>query len=674
MNIPKNVQEYINSLPPNQQKAAMNEIMRNQYSAYKNSPNQVNQQNMKTPIAPQAATSPELVLPSKYSQEGAQESGNLQGSLQDMLVQYFEKMQFTEEQAKQFMQEFAKLSDEEKQQMIQELQEELQGSVDTEPQSPPEEDMPTEPESMRSGGMMKKKSKRQTGGKQVVQIDEDYYEVDARDGKINFDSKKLLDNTKKQEMSQQYVFNKEVNENPVVANTPVLDYNNNFVPTTKAANTKPKQAAVTNSADKDAILQLQKNINSLYELDIKEDGMIGPETRGAIANLDISNEQRQAIYNQFPQLKTNITKSTPTTSKSKSATTNKVAPDDTSAQTKPQAIVTNSKGVKAPSAITLEDGTTVTAPIKKAGQSAESWDETIDRWQDYLTGLETAGVGLTIGAGATGIGLPAVPFIAGATKAIGTLTGLSNVLQGAYHYYNDDDYTKANRDMSEGAVQVLAPRVLTQGLKQVGKYGTMAAKSPAVQKIFAEVKPNILKTVAKNEPKPVLKVINMAENALPTGKIKPVQTINILPSSGETIITPVRSTTPAKVYKQLPANSQPIPKLLPAGKAPVNPYKELFDFKTVEKTDWNDIGLFDYTKKGISATKKATNPKNLVPPKPRVQTPKKVVVKPTAKPTPVNNNIPAGWEISPGKIDRNGNPVLRQIRNRQFGGSLYNWY
>ena len=116
MNIPKNVQEYINSLPPNQQKAAMNEIMRNQYSAYKNSPNQVNQQNMKTPIAPQAATSPELALPSKYSQEGEQESGNLQGSLQDMLVQYFEKMQFTEEQAKQFMQEFAKLSDEEKQQ------------------------------------------------------------------------------------------------------------------------------------------------------------------------------------------------------------------------------------------------------------------------------------------------------------------------------------------------------------------------------------------------------------------------------------------------------------------------------------------------------------------------------------------------------------------------------
>jgi hypothetical protein len=107
----------------------------------------------------------------------------------------------------------------------------------------------------------------------------------------------------------------------------------------------------------------------------------------------------------------------------------------------------------------------------------------------------------------------------------------------------------------------------------------MAAKSPAVQKIFAEVKPSILTTMAKNESKPVLK--------------------------------------------------------------------------------------------GISATKKATNPKNFVPPKPRVQTPKKVVVKPAAKPVPVNNNIPAGWEISPGKIDRNGNPVLRQIRNRQFGGYYF---
>lgn len=175
MNIPKNVQEYINSLPPNQQKAAMNEILRNQYSAYKNSPNQVNQQNMKTSIAPQATKSPELALPSKYSQEKVQESGNLQGNLQDMLVQYFEKMQFTEKQAKQFMQDFAKLSDEEKQQLIQELQQELQGdSMPEQSQEMPEEEMEEpvqeQPKGMMSGGrfpyMLKKKSKEklQIGG------------------------------------------------------------------------------------------------------------------------------------------------------------------------------------------------------------------------------------------------------------------------------------------------------------------------------------------------------------------------------------------------------------------------------------------------------------------------------------------------------------------------------
>ena len=169
MNIPKNVQEYINSLPPNQQKAAMNEIMRNQYSAYKNSPNQVNQQNMKTPIAPQAATSPELALPSKYSQEGEQESGNLQGNLQDMLVQYFEKMQFTEEQDKQNMQEIAKLSDEEKQQLVQELQQEIQGeSMSEQSQEMPEEEMeePMQEQSMMSGGrfpyMLKKKKEKKS--------------------------------------------------------------------------------------------------------------------------------------------------------------------------------------------------------------------------------------------------------------------------------------------------------------------------------------------------------------------------------------------------------------------------------------------------------------------------------------------------------------------------------
>ena len=500
-----------------------------------------------------------------------------------------------------------------------------------------------------------------------------------------------LDATKKAEYTE-YSFD-DAEETPLPTKNTYVAPKKMQTNIAKAASVKPKQPAVNNSADKAAIMQLQNNVNSLFGLDIEVDGRIGPETRGAIANLDISDEQKQAIYNQFPQLKTSTTKVVSTINKPKPAIAPKIAPNDTSTQTKAQAVATNSKGVKVPSAVTLEDGTTIAAPTKKAGQSAESWDKTIDRWQDYLTGLETAGVGLTIGAGATGIGLPAVPFIAGATKAIGTLTGLSNVLQGAYHYYNDDDYTKANKDMSEGAIQFLAPRVLTQGLKQVGKYGTMAAKSPAVQKIFAEVKPSVLTTVAKNESKPVLEVIRTAEKALPAGKtvpitvpvktvvkelpagkVKPTSGVKIVPSSGKTIVVPPKTTTPTTVLKTLPASSQPVPKLLPAGKAPVSTYKELFDFKTAEKTDWNDLGLFDYSRKGISATKKATNPKNLVPPKPKVQTPKKVVVKPAAKPVPVNNNIPAGWEISPGKIDRNGNPVLRQIRKRQFGGNLYNWY
>ena len=689
MNIPKNVQEYINSLPPNQQKAAMNEILRNQYSAYKNSPNQVNQQNMKTSIAPQATKSPELALPSKYSQEKVQESGNLQGNLQDMLVQYFEKMQFTEEQAKQFMQDFAKLSDEEKQQLIQELQQELQGdSMPEQSQEMPEEEMEEpvqeQPKGMMSGGKflykLKKKSKEklQVGGKKVVKINDggnnDYYEVTVKDdGNLDFNSKVKLDAAKKAEYTG-YLFD-DVEEAPLPTKNTYVASKNMQTNIAKTASTKPKQPVATTSADKAAILQLQKDINSLYDLSISEDGIIGTETRSTIANLNIPESERQAIYNRFPQLKTSTTKTVSTTNKPKPATAPKIAPNDTSAQTKAQVVTTNSKGVKVPSAVTLEDGTTITAPTKKAGQSAESWDETIDRWQNYLTGLETAGVGLTIGAGATGIGLAAVPFMAGATKAIGTLTGLSNVLQGAYHYYNDDDYTKANKDMSEGAIQFLAPRVLTQGLKQVGKYGAMTAKSPAVQKIFAEVKPSILTTMAKNESKPVLKVIDVAKKALPAGKVKPIQTVNILPSSGKTIVVLPKTTAPTTVLKALPPISTPVPKLLPAGKAPVSTYKELFNFKTAEKTaektDWNDLGLFDYSRKGISATKKATNPKNFVPSKPRVQTPKKVVVKPAAKPVPVNNNIPAGWEISPGKIGRNGNPVLRQIKNRQFGGYYF---
>ena len=651
MNIPKNVQEYINSLPPNQQKAAMNEIMRNQYSAYKNSPNQVNQQNMKTPIAPQAATSPELALPSKYSQEGEQESGNLQGNLQDMLVQYFEKMQFTEEQAKQFMQEFAKLSDEEKQQLVQELQQEIQGeSMPEQSQEMPQEEMeePMQEQSMMSGGrfpyMLKKKGKveLQGGGKKIVKLDNgesnDYYEVAVKDdGNLDFDNKVKLDAAKKAEYTE-YSFD-DAKETPLPTKNTYVAPKNMQTNIAKAASTKPKQPAVNNSADKAAIMQLQNNVNSLFGLDIEVDGRIGPETRGAIANLDISDEQKQSIYNQFPQLKTSVTKAT-STPKNERTTSPPIIPSETQ-DTAYNTLKNAKQNIVASNvaSITTTNGETIKAPVIKKGMSKEDINKTMDEWQRYADYLETAGligsVGVAVGSGGTA--LPAAGVIATGSKIIGGLSGISNIGQGAYNIYQGD-YGKGFSDIGEGVLQIGMPHVVSAG----------------ISKLF----------------KPALKVLP-AIKALPAGKVKPTSGVKIVPSSGKTIVVPPKTTTPTTVLKTLPPSSTPVPKLLPAGKAPVSTYKELFDFKNAEKTDWNDLGLFDYSRKGISATKKATNPKNLVPPKPKVQTPKKVVVKPTAKPVPVNNNIPAGWEISPGKIDRNGNPVLRQIRQRQFGGYYF---
>ena len=288
MNIPKNVQEYISSLPPNQQKAAINEIMRSQYSAYKNSPNQVNQQNMAKPII---TKNQELTLPSKFTEEENQEQGNLEMDLQSMLIQYFEKMQFTEAQAKQFMQEFAKLSDEEKQQVVQELQQELQGNTE-EQQEMPEEEM-QEPQqqqyaeqqqgqTMKTGGfrnyMNSKKNsmKYQTAGKkptmddvvsninnvskdigelptstskpatvvptntsnnkkQVIKLDNRYVEVDVdKDNKPMFGTARVLSDSEKANMNDRYVF-----QTPITTTNPTTN--------TQASSGNINEGMVTNA-------------------------------------------------------------------------------------------------------------------------------------------------------------------------------------------------------------------------------------------------------------------------------------------------------------------------------------------------------------------------------------------------------------------------------------------
>ena len=414
-------------------------------------------------------------------------------------------------------------------------------------------------------------------------------------------------------------------------------------------------------------MRLQKDVNSLFRLDIKEDGIIGPETRGAIANLNMTDEQKQAIYNQFPQLKTSTTKAVSTT-KNARTTSPPTIPSETQ-DTAYNTLKNAKQNIVASNiaSITTTNGETIKAPVIKKGMSKEDINKTMDEWQRYADYLETAGligsVGIAVGSGGTA--LPAAGVIATGSKIVGGLSGISNIGQGAYNIYQGD-YGKGFSDIGEGVLQIGVPHVVSAGISKLFK--------PILKVLPASKALPAGKTVPITVPvKEVVKELPASKivKELPAGKVKPTSGVKIVPSSGKTIIVSPKTPAPTTVLKTLPASSQPIPKLLPAGKAPVSAYKELFDFKTAEKTDWNDLGLFDYTRKGISATKKATNPKNLVPPKPRVQTPKKVVVKPATKPAPVNNNIPTGWEISPGKIDRNGNPVLRQIRTRQFGGYYF---
>ena len=102
--LPNNIQEYLNKLAPKDKEAAINSILEKQYSAYKNSPNQVNQQNM-----------------------GAAKS--LDEQLKELLMQYFQLKQIPEEQQQMILANYENLSEEEKMTLLQELQAELNGAT-----------------------------------------------------------------------------------------------------------------------------------------------------------------------------------------------------------------------------------------------------------------------------------------------------------------------------------------------------------------------------------------------------------------------------------------------------------------------------------------------------------------------------------------------------------------
>ena len=308
MNIPKNVQEYISSLPPNQQKAAINEIMRSQYSAYKNSPNQVNQQNMAKPII---TKNQELTLPSKFTEEENQEQGNLEMDLQSMLVQYFEKMQFTEAQAKQFMQEFAKLSDEEKQQVVQELQQELQGNTE-EQQEMPEEEM-QEPQqqqqmeqqqgqTMKTGGFrnyMSKKKKYQVAGETGIFDTEESRKkyIDSNFTNLNNNKKETLPNPEPVKMS--YVA-PNLNVGVPTSNESQISVNN--TPTTNTATNAP--------ANRKQVVILD---NKYYEVDVDNNNKPIFNTARVLTDTDKANMSDRYVF-ETPTSTTNPTISTQTNS------------------------------------------------------------------------------------------------------------------------------------------------------------------------------------------------------------------------------------------------------------------------------------------------------------------------------------------------------------------------
>ena len=102
--LPNNIQEYLNKLAPKDKEAAINNILEKQYAAYKNSPNQINQQNM-----------------------GGSE--NIDEQLKDLLMQYFQLKQIPEEQQQAILTNYKNLSEEEKTTLLQELQAELSTAV-----------------------------------------------------------------------------------------------------------------------------------------------------------------------------------------------------------------------------------------------------------------------------------------------------------------------------------------------------------------------------------------------------------------------------------------------------------------------------------------------------------------------------------------------------------------
>ncbi len=102
--LPNNIQEYLNKLTPKEKEAAVKDILEKQYSAYKNSPNQVNQQNM-----------------------GSVKS--LDEQLKELLMQYFQLKQIPENEQQMIMANYQNLTEEEKMTLLQELQAELNNTT-----------------------------------------------------------------------------------------------------------------------------------------------------------------------------------------------------------------------------------------------------------------------------------------------------------------------------------------------------------------------------------------------------------------------------------------------------------------------------------------------------------------------------------------------------------------
>jgi ribosomal protein L29 len=117
-NLPNNIKQYLSSLPQQDRQAAEQAIMEKQYMAYKNSPNQMNQQNMG--------------------------QANIDTQLQELLMQYFQLKGIPEDQQQMILNNLANLSEEEKLTLLQELQTEL-SAMQNQQQSP----------QMRTGGKKK---------------------------------------------------------------------------------------------------------------------------------------------------------------------------------------------------------------------------------------------------------------------------------------------------------------------------------------------------------------------------------------------------------------------------------------------------------------------------------------------------------------------------------------